>query len=169
MKSNQEFLCNMRFGFIVFDSKTRSFPWFYLSLHIQFGHRPWIFYLSLHIWKCWDIISRAPMYIYICVRTCVCARAVCVCARGVCVYVCVCLRMYVRVCVCVFACMYVHVCVCVCVCACRTWSSSFSLLHWTPRQIGHSKIYPLKSSTRTWRDLIYIFNHQGMTISHSRD
>ena len=43
---------------------------------------------------------------------------------------------------------------------CRTWSSSFSLLHWTPRQIG-PKIYLLKSSTRTWRDLIYIFNHQG--------
>jgi len=47
----------MHFGFPVFDSKTRPFSWFYLSLHIQFGHKPWIVCLSLHIWKCWDMSS----------------------------------------------------------------------------------------------------------------
>jgi len=46
----------MQFGFPVFDSKTGSFSWFCLSLYIQFGHKPWIVCLSLHIWKCWDII-----------------------------------------------------------------------------------------------------------------
>ena len=47
----------MQFSFSVFDSKTRSSSWFCLSLHIQFAHKPWVFCLSLHIWKCWDIIS----------------------------------------------------------------------------------------------------------------
>ena len=48
----------MHFDFLVFGSKTRPFPWFCLSFHIQFGHKPWIVCLSLHVWKCWDIISR---------------------------------------------------------------------------------------------------------------
>ena len=48
----------MQFSFLVFDSKTGSFPWFCLSLHTQFGHRPWIVCLSLHIWKCWDMPSH---------------------------------------------------------------------------------------------------------------
>ena len=56
MKSNEEFLYNIQFGFPVFDSNTGSFLWFCLSLHIQFGHKPWIVFLSLHVWKCWDII-----------------------------------------------------------------------------------------------------------------
>ena len=37
----------------------------------------------------------------------------------------------------------------------------FFLSHLTPRQIGHSKTYPQKSSTRTWKDLIYTSTHQG--------
>jgi len=44
----------MRFGFLLLDSKTKLFPWFCLSLHIHFWHKPWIICLSLHIWKCWD-------------------------------------------------------------------------------------------------------------------
>ena len=47
----------MRFSFLVFDSETRCYPGFCLSLHIQFDQGPWIVCLSLHIQKCWDIIS----------------------------------------------------------------------------------------------------------------
>jgi len=52
----------MHFGFLVFGSKTRPFSWFCLSLHIQFGHKPWTDCLSLHIWNCWDIISVRVIY-----------------------------------------------------------------------------------------------------------
>jgi len=50
----------MRFSFLVFDSKTRCYLGFCLSLHIQFDQGPWIVCLSLHIRKCWDIISIPP-------------------------------------------------------------------------------------------------------------
>jgi len=38
---------------------------------------------------------------------------------------------------------------------------SFFFIALTPKQTGHSKTYPQKSSTRTWKDLIYSSNHHG--------
>ena len=51
------FLRNMHFALLVFGTETKRFPWFCLSHHVQYCHKPWMVSLSHHIWKCWDIIS----------------------------------------------------------------------------------------------------------------
>jgi len=55
----------MHFAYLVLGTKTKRFPWFCLSYHIQYWHKPWIVCLSCHIWKCWDIISAAILIIFL--------------------------------------------------------------------------------------------------------
>ena len=59
-KSNSKFLFYLRYSLLVLSTETRQFPWFCLSYHIRYCHKPWIVCLSHHIWKCWDMPSWSP-------------------------------------------------------------------------------------------------------------
>jgi hypothetical protein len=56
-KSNSKILFYLRYSYLVLGTETKQIPWFCLSHHIQYCHKPWIVCLSYHIWKCWDMPS----------------------------------------------------------------------------------------------------------------